>query len=100
MRCYAVYRRNVCRSGVAWLSVRGLRLQLGQSIDCCGGIAAQTAADVQVGEGHEKEGREGGSEEGAVDGLEPRVGWGVDIETGGAEELDSLVAGTVVQAYR
>ena len=101
MRCDAVYHCDVCGGGVvAGLCVCVLRLQLGKGVDSGRGAAAQAAADVEVGKGHEEEGREGCAEEGTIDGLEARVGWGIYVEAGGTEQLDRLVAGAVVQADR
>jgi len=54
--------------------------------------------DAEFGEGHEEEAAEGCAEEGAVDGLEAGVWGGVDVEAGGAEEFDGLLAGDVVCA--
>lgn len=36
-------------------------------------------ADVKFGEGHEEETAESCAKKGAVDGLKPAVGWGVDV---------------------
>ena len=52
--------------------------------------------DLEFGKGHEEKAAECCAEEGAVDGLETAVRWGIDVEAGGAEEFDGLLAGDVV----
>lgn len=51
----------------------------GGVVVCRGLVLGALWTEVEVWEGHEEETAKGGAEEGAVDGLEAAVGWGVDV---------------------
>lgn len=66
-----------------------------------GGCEIQRIAfcgDVEFGERHEEETAKCCAEECAVDGLKAAIWGGVDVQTAGAEEFDSLLPRYVVAA--
>lgn len=52
--------------------------------------------DVELGKGHEEEAAECGSKKSAVDGLESAIRGRVDVQAGGAEELNGFLARYVI----